>query len=243
MNAIHPTAVISGDVTLGSGNTIGPFAVITGPVVIGDGNWIGAGVVIGAPPEVRSFEHPRGDATAAVAASAGGGVRIGDRNVIREYAQLHSGWKAETVVGDDAFIMNQVYVAHDCAVDDGATLASSVLLAGHVHVAAGANIGLGTTVHQFRSIGRGAMIGMSSVVTRDVPAFAKAFGNPAAVRGANVIGMERSGVAAELVEALRRIYGGEHVDLDAVAGTIADAEMRAGVEEWMARRSQPGERA
>lgn len=228
MNAIHPTAVLSGDVTLGSGNTIGPFTVITGPVVIGDDNWIGAGVVIGAPPEVRSFEHPRGGA----ATSGGAGVRIGHRNVIREYAQVHAGWKATTTIGDDTFIMNQVYLAHDTSVDDRATLASSVLLAGHVRVGAGANLGLGTTVHQFRAVGRGAMIGMSSAVTRDVPPFAKAYGNPAAVRGANVIGMERSGVAAEVIATLSAVYAGDSAD----ASAIPDADMREMVEVWIAAR-------
>ncbi|TYL52509.1 acyl-ACP--UDP-N- acetylglucosamine O-acyltransferase [Agromyces mariniharenae] len=202
MNDIHPSAVIEGDVRLGSGNVIGPNVVIYGPVTIGDGNWIGAGVVIGAPPEVRSFDHPRpgsGD-------SSGAGVRIGDRNVIREYAQVHQGWKRATVIGHDAFIMNQVYVAHDCSLDDGVTLASSVLLAGHVHVGALANLGLGTTVHQGRYIGRGAMVGMSSVVTRDIPPFAKAYGSPARVASANAVGLRRMDVPEDEITTLVDAY-------------------------------------
>ncbi len=59
MNSIHPSAVIEGDVRFGTGNVIGPNVVVYRPVTIGDDNWIGAGVVIGAPPEVRSFAHPR----------------------------------------------------------------------------------------------------------------------------------------------------------------------------------------
>lgn len=228
MNAIHPTAVITGDVVLGAGNTIGPNVVVSGPVIIGDDNWIGAGVVIGAPPEIRSFEHPRDG----LAASGTGGVRIGDRNVIREYAQIHQGWKSTTTVGDDTFIMNQCYLAHDTSIDDGATLASSVLLAGHVHVGARANLGLGTTVHQFRSVGRGAMVGMSSAVARDVPPFAKAYGNPAVVRGANVVGMERSGIDADVVAVLSAVYVGESED----ASGLTDAAMRESVEAWIAAR-------
>ncbi len=230
MNTVHPTAVISPDVVLGVGNTIGPFAVIEGPVTIGDDNWIGAGVVIGCPPEVRSFPHPReaGD-------DHGGGVVIGSRNTIREYAQIHQGWKAQTRLGDDAFIMNQVYVAHDCVLGDGVTLASSVLLAGHVHVGDGANLGLGTSVHQFRSIGRGSMIGMGSIVTRDLPPYAKAFGSPAIVRGANVIGMERSGVAQGVIDALRELYdaGADAAAFDpaAIEGLV-DPAVAGAVELW-----------
>lgn len=201
MNDIHPTAIVGDDVQMGSGNTVGPNVVIYGPATIGDGNWLGAGVVIGAPPEVRSFEHPRGGAS-----HSSPGVTIGNRNIIREYAQIHQGWKQRTAVGDDAFIMNQAYVAHDCHLEDGVTVASSVLLAGHVHIGAHANLGLGTTVHQGRYIGRAAMVGMSSVVTRDIPPFAKAYGSPARVASANAVGMRRLQVAESEIDVLITIY-------------------------------------
>lgn len=231
MNQIHPTAIIAGDVRLGSDNVIGPHAVITGPVVIGDGNWLGAGVVIGAPPEVRSWPHQVKPED-----PAGNGVRIGDRNVIREYAQVHQGWKQSTVIDDDAFIMNQAYVAHDCHLENGVTLASSVLLAGHVHVESRANLGLGTTVHQFRTVGRGAMVGMSSAVTRDVPPFAKVFGNPATVRDANVVGMERMGLESELIATLTAVYRGESTDVS----SITDDAMRTVIETWIGSRADRG---
>lgn len=210
MNDIHPTAQIGPDVTLGHGNSIGAFVVISGRVVIGDDNWIGAGVILGAPPEVRSFEHPRG-----VAASFGAGLSVGSRNVFREYAQIHAGWKATTTIGSDTFIMNQVYVGHDGALADGATLASSVLLGGHVTIGAGANLGLGAQVHQFRTVGPGAMVGMGATVTRDVPAFAMSFGSPARTRGANRVGLERRGVPQPTIDAVDAAYrDGNPVDTD-----------------------------
>lgn len=211
-NSIHPTAIISGEVVLGSGNTIGPFVTITGPVTMGDGNWIGAGVVIGAPPEVRGYKHPREASDV-----AGNGVVIGDRNVIREYAQIHHGWKAKTQLGDDLFIMNQVYIAHDCEIGNGVTMASSALLAGHVRVGAAANLGLGASVHQRVRIGGGTMIGMGAVVTRDVPPFAKAFGSPARVRGVNSIGMERSGMSTSAISAVASVYSMPVRDLAVLA--------------------------
>jgi UDP-N-acetylglucosamine acyltransferase len=202
MNSIHDTAQLIGSVTLGEGNTVGPFVVIVGPVTIGDGNWIGTGAMIGAPPEVRSWEH----ATDASQPS-GNGIRIGSRNTIREYAQIHHGWQDVTRVEDDVFIMNQSYVAHDCVLEAWSTLASSVLLAGHVRIGTAANLGLGVSVHQHRYIGQGAIVGMGSVVTRSVPPYAKAFGNPSVVRGANIIGMEREGLSPAAIDAAIAAYG------------------------------------
>lgn len=226
-NSIHPTAILVGDVRLGDDNTIGPFVTITGPVTIGDGNWIGAGVVIGAPPEVRGHEHPR--TTSDV---AGNGIDIGDRNIIREYAQIHQGWKARTRLGDDLFIMNQSYVAHDCEIGNGVTMASSVLLAGHVRVGAGANLGLGTSVHQRTRIGDGAMVGMGAVVTRDVPPFAKAYGSPARVRGANSVGMERAGMSRSAIAAVELAYGANNLDLISLASV---PELASHFEGWTAQ--------
>jgi UDP-N-acetylglucosamine acyltransferase len=216
MNSIHPTALIGADVQLGINNYVGPHVVIDGPAVIGDDNWIGAGVVIGAPPEVRLFPHlpRRGEMT-------GNGTVIGNRNVIREYAQVHQGWQGKTVLGHGLFIMNQCYVAHDCTVEDDVTLASSVLLAGHVRVGHGANLGLGASVHQRRYVANGAMVGMGSVVTRDIPPFAKAYGNPVRVRGANTVGMGRAGIRNETIALTVATYRGAFdPSLSALDGAI-----------------------
>jgi UDP-N-acetylglucosamine acyltransferase len=230
VNNIHPTAVVSGDVQLGKGNTIGPFAVLTAPLVIGDDNWIGSGVVLGAPPEVRDWEHPRD----VRGFSSGNGIVIGSRNRIREYAQVHQGWHDVTHIGDDGFIMNQSYVAHDCSLGDGVTLASSVLLAGHVEIGDFANLGLGAVVHQRRKIGVGSMVGMGSVVTRDLPPFSKAFGNPARIQGVNRIGMQRLGISAETIDATAAAYA-PGVGSEALSGLEQLPDLAATFAAWLRR--------
>jgi UDP-N-acetylglucosamine acyltransferase len=206
-NRIHPTAVVGPGVELGAGNVVGPFAVLLGPCRIGDGNWIGAHVVLGAPPEIRGFDHGAawdGDLV-------GAGVEIGDGNTLREYTTVHSGSAHPTRMGSDCFVMNKVYVGHDGTVGDGVTMASSVTLGGHVTVGDRANLGLGAIVHQRRVIGPGVMLGMGAVVTRDVPPYAKAFGNPVRVRGVNAVGMNRQGMADEDVAALAHLYSASDV--------------------------------
>lgn len=203
MNTIHPSAVIGDGVVLGRDNVIGPHAVLLGPLVIGDGNWFGPGVVLGTPPEVRSFDHVAGRPA---------GLVIGSRNVVREFATIHQGWQATTTVGDDCFLMNKVYIGHDGCIEDRVTMAAGVNLGGHVTVGVDANLGLGAQVHQRRIIGPGAMVGMGSVVTRDVLPFAKSFGNPARLASSNVhrlrlLGWPETSVA-EVEARYRRIAAG-----------------------------------
>lgn len=76
------------------------------------------------------------------------------------------------------------YVAHDCVIGDFVTFAPKVACNGNVHVQDFAYIGTGAVLKQGRSdkpltIGRGAVVGMGAVVTRDVPPDAVVVGNPA----------------------------------------------------------------
>jgi UDP-N-acetylglucosamine acyltransferase len=76
---------------------------------------------------------------------------------------------------------------------------------------------------------------MGSVVTRNVPPYAKAFGNPCAVRGANVVGMERQGFAAPAIDAAVAAYRDfDDRDLPGWEGT---SELVAALSAW--RRHTP----
>lgn len=180
MNNIHPTALISPNVVLGTGNVIGPNVVICGPAEIGNDNWIGPGSIIGTPGEYQGREHP-----VSWEHGSGGSIKIGSRNVIREMVTIHVSADTSTSIGDDCYIMSKCYVPHDAVIEDEVKLATTVLLGGYVHVGKAAYIGMGAIVHQRLVIGAGSMVGMGSVVTRHVPPLAKAFGSPAVVRGIN----------------------------------------------------------
>lgn len=207
-NRIHPTAVIAAGVELGEHNVIGPYVVIAGPCRVGDGNWIGPHASIGGPAEHLAAEHPAGwDGEL-----GGGGVVIGNRNRLREYVSVNQGMQRPTRIGDDCYLMGRSHVAHDCTLDDAVVLTSAVQLAGHCHVWTGANLGLGTVVHQRTSIGPGAMIGMGAAVRRDIGAFLMAMGVPAQVAGINAVGLRRRGCDEPTIAALH------HHLLDASAG-------------------------
>lgn len=229
-NQVHPTAIIGPGVELGEDTVVGPYAVLTGPCRIGDRTWIGAHVVLGAAPEVRGHAHgvPWGGAPVSH------GVQIGADTTLREFTTVHGGTHRVTAIGSSCFVMNKVYVGHDSVIQDGVTLAANATLAGHVEVGVGANVGLSSTVHQHRVIGPGAMVGMGTVVTRDVPPFAKAFGAPVRVRGVNDVGLRRSGVPADDIGALAELYGA-----GGPAGEpwVAPEGLRSAWEWWLSRTS------
>jgi UDP-N-acetylglucosamine acyltransferase len=63
-----------------------------------------------------------------------------------------------------------------------------------------------TAVHQFCRIGRFAITGGCSKIVQDVPPFLIADGNPAEIRGVNLIGLERAGIALESVKAIKEAF-------------------------------------
>ncbi len=76
------------------------------------------------------------------------------------------------------------YVSHDCIIGDYVTLAPGVHCNGNIHIHNHAYVGTGAILKQGSSskpltTGKGAIIGMGSVVTKDVPAFTTVIGNPA----------------------------------------------------------------
>lgn len=205
-NRIHPTAIIGDGVELGEDNVIGPYAVIVGPCRIGNGNWIAPHVTIGTPAE-----DPRSGPLAVgwEGEQRGFGVRIGDRNRIREYVTVHQGTHRETTIGNECYLMVRSHAGHDVILDDGVVLACAAQLGGHTHVWSYANIGMTTVVHQRGRIGPGAMIGMGSAVRHEVGAFTIAVGNPARVSGVNVVGLSRRGCDEATIEALQPFLKGK----------------------------------
>ena len=68
------------------------------------------------------------------------------------------------------------------------------------------NLGINTVIHQRRVIGTRAMVGMGSIVPKDVPPYATVFGNPATLHGTNRVGMSRSGIAEDDIAAIEAVY-------------------------------------
>ncbi|QBE49414.1 DapH/DapD/GlmU-related protein [Leucobacter triazinivorans] len=221
---VSPTAFVGEGVVLGENVCIGPGAVILGPTTIEDNVWIGPGAQIGAPPEMGNLRQN--------AAWAGdlehSGVLIREHAVIREGAVIHQGSYRATTVGARSWVLNRAYLAHDVQLGDDATVSAGVSIGGHCVIGDRVNIGMNAVVHQRRVIATGAMVGMGTPVTKDVPPFAKLYGTPPRVTGVNTVGIERAGHDGALADVLLAHYvagefftGTEWIPDD--LGTLAEA--------------------
>jgi UDP-N-acetylglucosamine acyltransferase len=211
---IDPRAIVHPTAKLADGVNIGPFAVIGEEVRIGEGTMIGPHVVIerwttiGARCRVGANSVLGGDPQYLGYHGEPSYLHIGDDNDIRELVVIQRSAVPGgcTIIGAHNFIMSQTHVAHDCVLGNHVIMTSLTGLAGHVEVEDGAVLGGGVGAHQFVRIGAYSMVGGSSGLSQDVPPFMIAAGNPATVRGLNIIGLRRAGFAAELRRELKAVY-------------------------------------
>ena len=210
---IHPTAVVDRRAEIDAAADIGPYVVIDGPVVVGAGtrvlahavltgyttigrdNVIHTGAVLGdAPQDLRYDGAPTG-------------LRLGDRNSIREHCELNRATSMErpTTIGDDNFFFGHAHVGHDCQVGNRVILANGAMLGGHVVVDDQVFVSGNCVVHQFVRIGRLALLRGLSRSSRDVPPFC-IMDFTHTVRGINRVGMRRAGMTAEQIRAVQRAF-------------------------------------
>jgi UDP-N-acetylglucosamine acyltransferase len=212
--SIHPSAIISPDASLGQNVSVGPFAIIGEGCEVGDdcviasramlernvklgpNVKIGVGSILGGEPQDLKFG---GEETT---------VEVGEGTTIREYTTINRGTthSFKTTVGKNCLLMSYVHLAHDCQIGNGVILSNVVQLAGHVVVDDKAIISGLTAVHQFVRIGRNSFIGGCSRVSKDIPPFLKAVGNPVKLYGLNTIGLQRNGFSEEVLRELKRAY-------------------------------------
>ena len=194
---IGPYSVIGAGVSIGKGTRIGPHAVINGPTRIGCDNRIFQFASIGDAPQDKKY---RGEPTR---------LEIGDRNVFREFVTVNRGTthdRGVTRIGNDNLMMSYAHVAHDCQLGDQIVMANCATLGGHVEVGDWVIFGGLSAVHQFTKIGAHCFIGNNAAVTRDVPPYVMAIGQPAVPHSVNSEGLKRRGFSPAQILNIRRAY-------------------------------------
>jgi len=215
MSLIHPTALIAPDavidasvaigaycvvgagVEIGARTRIGPHVVVHGPTRLGRDNQVFQFASIGDAPQDKKYA---GEPTR---------LEVGDRNIFRESVTINRGTthdRAITRIGDDNLFMAYSHVAHDCTVGSRCVLANCATLGGHVELDDWVIMGGFAAVHQFCKVGAHAFLANNAAVTRDVPPYVMAVGQPARAHSVNSEGLKRRGFTPQQIRNIREAY-------------------------------------
>lgn len=193
---VGPNVVIEEHVKIGAGTRIWANAYLTGHTEIGRDNQIHIGAVIGHEPQDFKFDR-----------TCRSYLKIGDRNVFREYCTVHRGTEPEsaTVIGNQCYLMGLSHVGHNCVIGNHVIICNCALVAGHVHVGDSAFISGGVVIHQFTHIGRMAMFSGNARVSMDVPPFTLA-AERNEIHTLNLVGLRRAKISREALSELKTVF-------------------------------------
>src|SRR5687767_6172498 len=139
---LHPTAIIEPGAQLAAGVEIGAFAFVGNGVTLGPGTRlhhhasVEGNTILGAACEVFPYACIGGKTQDLKFKGGNPGLRIGDRNVFREYVTVHCATNVGdmTRLGSDNVLLATCHVAHDCVLGDHIVMSNGAVLAGHVVV-------------------------------------------------------------------------------------------------------------
>ncbi len=193
---IAPFTIIGPEVKIASGTKVGPNVTIEKWTNIGKDCRICHGAVVGGAPQILGYQERRAF------------VNIGDRTIIGEYVSVHrSGTEGgSTDIGNDCFLMSYSHVAHDCKVGNKVVIVNYTGLTGHVQIEDQATISGLVGLHQFVRIGRLVMVSGLSRIPKDVVPFSLVEGNPASVRGLNIVGLKRANISPEQKKRMKHAF-------------------------------------
>jgi UDP-N-acetylglucosamine acyltransferase len=214
--AIHPTAIIEGEIDIAPDVEIGPYTILRGKIKIGagtridphvtlgskysviemgEGNHVWSGAVLGGAPQDLSYKNEENK------------LIIGNYNTFREFVTVHIGTTkggGVTKIGNNCYFMTTVHIGHDCQIGDRVVIATDSHLGGHTVFEDDATIGGVCAFNQFVRVGKCAFVGGGSVVVKDILPFSRAQGNHAICRASNKIGMQRKGYSQSEIESLHK---------------------------------------
>lgn len=211
---IHPTAIIEEGAALGPGVEVGACAYIGSKVRLGEGcrihhhATVEGNTSMGAGNEVFPYAFIGGRTQDKKWTGDDAPIVIGEGNVFREYSTVHPATFADkaTRVGSDNLFCAYSHIGHECIVGDSCVFSNNATLGGHVRIGSWVVIGGLSAIHQFCTIGNGAIIGGCCKVLKDVIPNAMAEGYPARHRAINRLGLKRRGHSDADIEMASRIH-------------------------------------
>lgn len=175
---IMPGAYVGEDVRIGNDVYIGCGVKITGRVFIGDHVTVRENVSIGA--DGLSMEREADGRMIPIPQF--GGVVIKNNVIIGANSVIARGAIDDTVIEEGCMIDNGCFISHNTRLMKNVAVVGESILFGSVSVGENSFISGNVTIRDGVKIGRDALIGMGSVVTKDVESNCAVAGNPARVR-------------------------------------------------------------
>ena len=211
---IHPTAIVERGAQLGADVEIGAFAYVGGGVTLGAGTQlhhhasVEGDTVLGRECEIFPYACIGGKTQDLKHTGGKPGLRVGERNVFREYVSIHCATNDGDVtrIGSENVLLATCHVAHDCVLGDHIIMSNGAVLAGHVVVEDHVIIDGYGGVHQFCRLGAYAMLSAMAKLVQDLPPFCIGDGIPAEVRAINRVGLERNGFTPEQLDRVKQIH-------------------------------------
>ncbi len=212
---IHKTAIIDPKAKIASNIEIGPYSVIGPDVEIDDDVIIHAHVNILGHTKIgkKNIIYPMSSIGSDPQDLKYNGEKtilsIGENNTIREHVTINTGTVQGggiTKVGNNNLIMIGAHIAHDCCVGNNIVMANNSAIAGHAIIDDFVIIGAKCGIQQFTRIGKMAMIGGMTGVSRDVIPYGLSTGNRNFLNGINVVGLRRSNFQNKEIIGLTEAY-------------------------------------
>lgn len=194
---IGPNCIIGEKVKIADNNKLVASVYIEGKTTIGTGNQIYPYSCIGTPPQDLTYKNEDTE------------LIIGNDNVFREGVNIHRATLKQdlkTIVGNNNYFMSHVHVAHDCNIGNEVILASQCAIAGHVRIHDRVSMGGQCGVTPFMTVGKNVFVGGATTIDKDVPHYTTCFGNRIRLKGINIIGLKRRGIAKEIIAEVVDFY-------------------------------------
>ena len=225
MYQIHPSSIISNNVTLGDNVIIGPHCYLNGNIFIDENTTLKSHVVVSGNTNIGKnntffpFSNIGCDPQDLKYGGEESSLNIGDGNIFRENVTISKGTKdggMKTNIENNNLFMTGVHIAHDCQIGNNNIFVNQVTLGGHVNIMNNVVVGGLSAIIQFVTIGSYSMIGGMSGIDKNVVPFSLALGNRAKLRGLNLVGIRRNNFTKIEISRINEIHDQyiEGIELD-----------------------------